>query len=91
MRTTLSETLGTVVVGDLAQQPLAAARLSREDLEPLQHPLSLEPDHHHGALLHALRPLVRLADVERREVQDRRLLGDRAAVGEHGPGLDLQA
>ena len=48
------------------------------------------PDHHHRRLLEAFRPLMHFAQVERREVEDRGLLGDRAAVGEHGARVALQ-
>ena len=43
-----------------------------------------------GALVHAFRPLVRVADHDAREAEDRRLLGQRAAVGEHAGGAHLQ-
>ena len=67
-----------------------AAQLRGENRQPLAHALHLQPHHHHRRLFHPLRALVRLTQVQRREVEDRRLLVDRAAVRQHRLGRQLQ-
>lgn len=78
------------VVPDQAQATGFAARLRLQDGQPLADALDLQADHHHRRLFHAFRPFVGLAQVQRREVQDRRFLVDRAAIGENRLGRKLQ-
>ncbi len=49
-----------------------------------------ETAHDDGAFVHAFRTLVGLANGNRREIQDRRFLGDGAAVGDDTGGGLLQ-
>ena len=69
---------------------LLTARLLLQDVQRLHDAIDAHADEHHRRLLEPLRAFVRLAQVQGREVQDRGLLGDRAAVGEHGAGIGLQ-
>src|SRR3569833_1144014 len=79
-----------LVVRDESEQPVGATGLCVQHSECLIDSVRVEPDEHHGGLLAALRALVNFADVECREVEAGRLFGDRPAVGEHGPGIDLE-
>src|ERR1035437_93500 len=70
------------VVRHKSQCPLFVAALPLQNPQSLGHALPLEADHHDRRLLHTLRPLMGLANVERREIQDRGLLSDGPAVGQ---------
>ena len=61
-----------------------------ENRESLQNALDIESRHHHRTLFHALGTLVRLANVERGKVHDRRFLSDGSAVTEHRLRLHLK-
>ena len=75
--------IGHAVVGHEPKVALCPATLRRKDVEPLPNTLHLQTDHHDDRLLHRLRTLVRLAEVERRKIQDRRFLGDGPRIGQH--------
>ena len=74
----------TVVLEKVHEKPIVVAWLSSEDRQPLAHALDVQPDQHHRRFLHPFGPLVRFAQVQRREVEDGRLLADRAAVRQYG-------
>src|ERR1043165_7074966 len=70
-----------LVVGDGQHVTLGATFLRFEHLERGGDGVPLHAGHHHERLLHAFGTLMRVADVERGEIQDGGLLGDRAGVG----------
>src|SRR5439155_26532934 len=72
--------VGWLIVIHHSQRPLGATWLACQYFQPLQHPVDIQTDEHHCGLLEAFGSLVNLAQVQRREVENRRLLRNRAAV-----------
>ena len=79
-----------MVVGNHAQGALRPSLLDIQDLKRLLDHRPVEARHHHGALFHAFRPFVRLADIKGREIEDGGFLGDGPAVGKNGVRIHLE-
>ncbi|MCY1445473.1 hypothetical protein D9M71_619880 [compost metagenome] len=78
------------VISDQAQAALFIATLFFQHKQSLHDSLDFQSNHHGGSLLHPLRTLMRLADIERREIQDGRFLVNGAAIRKHSFGSQLQ-